>query len=625
MNHPVVRFFLFIFYRFIQSILLVFTSTLLIFALLDALPGQAFLVDPRQPLPPETEESNSFLTRYQEWLLGDGESDGVLADDFGVSFAARRPVQEMIEERTSATVELLLPALLLSLVFGSILGGLLGAVRFGFIDQLLRPLVLVGVAIPIFWLALMLIYQLGVERDLYPLGGRCNLSLTSSECNADFDHLFMPIVSLTVFLSASVALSVRGAIVDYEKITPLVILSSVIRFPAIGFASLYASLLSGLLLVETIFAWPGLARLASQAAIQADYPLLTGVIVTMTLWVIGAHFGFGVIQALLDLLFGEKIQGYVVTNQPYLQGVAEAQARQRLTRPLAAQIIANLLVVLAVILLAGVIFVSLGADTLTDQNPNQTNLSEGFLKPGENDHRLGTDNLGRDQFVRLLHAGRNSLGIAVRAAFIAVGIAWVFGIVGGVFGGHFAKPFNFGVNLAVLTFQSVPMLLLAMVWVLATLPESKGELAVLLGLVSWPALVPIVRAKVRDIRHAIVDKLYQTDMNEFITRFLLGGMITAAFGLIYATATALVLEASLSFLGVGVRPPDPSWGNMLTDSNQYFTKAPHLITWPGVMLVVTLWSLFVIAERIRDSFDFLAPERRERNERPLAEGQIVEA
>lgn len=623
MNHPVVRFVLFILYRFAQSILLLVSTTFLIFLLVEAVPNDNALLNPQQIENLNQENDDPIFTRYSEWLLGAGDSEGVLNDDFGSSFRFRRSVQELIQERSDATFELVWPALILSLFAGLPLGLLMGILRHGFLDQLMRPLVILLAAAPVFWVGMMLIYQFGIVTNTYPLGGRCDVSLTVGECNTDFEHLILPISTLAIVFAASIALYIRGGLVELSDLKPIRVLGVMLRFPTMGFAALLAQMLSALVLVEMIFSWPGIMRLSVDAVITRDYPVLVGVAVTTTLWIILAYFGFSVLYALLTIVFSERVQGYVVTSQPYLQGVAEEQARYRMAKPLAAQIIGNFFTVIAVLILAGVVFSALGADFLTDQNPTRTSPTDRFLEINENGHLLGTDDLGRDVFARLLLGGRNSLSISVRAAFMSLGIALVMGTIGGLFWGILAKPINLFVNLGVLTLSSLSLLILLMLMTVANLPENQGDIAILLGLVSWPALVPIIRAKVRDIRHAVMDKLHQTDSNEFFTRALMGGIVVAAFGLVYATATALLLEVSISFIGLGVRPPNPSWGNLLSNSNQYLNLAPHLITVPGVVITLTVFSLFIIAERIRDTFDFTVAEQ---DEVPAEEtANVVEA
>ncbi|MBZ0307156.1 MAG: ABC transporter permease subunit, partial [Anaerolineae bacterium] len=459
--------------------------------------------------------------------------------------------------------------------------------RQGFIEQIIRPLVILPAALPVFWLGLMLVYHLGFKQEQFPLGGRCELSLTAA-CESDFDHLFLPVLSLTLPLTAAVTLFVR------RSLTTKNVLNAVLRSLILNIAPLLAQLFSLVILVEAIFAWPGIGRALLESAAQRDYPVLLGILVTLTLWIIQAYLRFSVIYAIFSVLSGSPPQAYSITTQPYLQETAEEQARTRADHVLPTQSIANALMVVAVILLIFIILTALTASILTDQS--QTNLEKRLLSPGDSNYVLGTDDLGRDFLERLLTGGRNSLSIAARAALIASGIGVVVGLIGGVAGSYLNKPVNFLINWGLATFNLLPVLGILILAVSVQEVDSRGELAVLIGLFSWGNGVPVVRAWVRGVRYGGIE-----------------GMLphlaqTAGFVLVLNMAAALLLETSLSFIGMGVLPPDPSWGSLLSDAQRSFRQGGHLLTPPGLMLSLTLFALLMVMERLRDGFDFMRPE-----------------
>lgn len=609
-----IRFFLFIAYRAVQSILLVLSATFVIFLLVDASPQPPSIIAPQQ----QETQNDSLFGRYQDWL---GE---VLRDEFGTSFVSRRPVQELIEERSEATFELMSPALSLALLVGLPLGVLLGLVRHGFIDQLLRPLVVLPAALPVFWLGLMLVYHLSFKQDAFPVGGRCDLVLTGDACNADFDHLFLPVLSLSVPLIGAVALWFRRALIELDQLTVRNVFSTAFRFLMLTFAPLLAQLFSLVILVEMVFAWPGIGRLLAEAVIQRDTPVVVGVLVTATLWIIQTYLGFSLLYAIFSVLMNESPRAYLLTTQPHLQGVAEEQARERTSRPALSQIVANAFTTVSVIVLSGVVVTALAADVLTDKSPTQTDVASRFLEPGTDGHVLGTDSLGRDYFARVLVGGRNSLSIAARAALIASGIGVFVGLIGGLAFGVLNKPINFFINWGVLTVHTVVLLGLLMFFVLVEDADSQGELALVIGLVSWGNCVPVVRGWVREVRFGITEGKFRDDQNEFLTRTLSDLGRVAVFALVWNMAAALLLETSLSFLGMGVLPPDPSWGSLLADAPQAFRMGAHLLTPPGLILTVTVFALLMITERLRDTFDFLRPEAAE-DTGFVPDAQVVEA
>ncbi len=569
------RFLLFISYRVVQSILLLFSTTFLIFVLADEV---------------RVKNDDSLISRYGDWL-GD-----VMNDEFGGSFFYRRPVQNIIEERSDATFELVIPALSLALLIGIPLGLLLGALRQGFIEQIVRPLVILPAALPVFWLALMLIYHLGFKQDMFPLGGRCEISLTAP-CELNFEHLFLPLLSLTLPLTAGVALLVRRSLAELETFTAKNILSAIVRSVLLNIAPLLAQLFSLVILVEVIFSWPGIGRALFESALQQDYPVLVAILVTLTLWVVQAYLGFSLLYAIFSVLISVPPQGYVITTQPVFQAAAEEQAQTHVARPLPTQTIANALTVLSVIVLIFIILSALLAGVITDKSPTQTSMDSALLAPGEDDHGLGTDELGRDFLARLLVGGRNSLSIAARAALIASGIGAVVGLIGGMAGSYFNKPVNFFINWGIVTLNTLPFLGL-LIFAIGVEEEalSKGDLAVWLGLVSAGNGIPVIRAWVRSVRYGRTE-----DAGFSLARV---GVFVLAFNM----AAALLLESTLSFLGLGVRPPDPSWGSLLSTAQDVFRAGGHLLTPPGLLLTLTLFSLLMVAERLRDTFDFMRPE-----------------
>lgn len=240
--------------------------------------------------------------------------------------------------------------------------------------------------------------------------------------------------------------------------------------------------------------------------------------------------------------------------------------------------------------------------TILGIDENLTDPYNAFLAPGEQGHILGTDDLGRDQLARLLHAGRVSLGIAFTAAVLSLLIGVALGVITGFYGGFIDDS----VNWLITTINSIPSLFLLLI-ISAVLSPGPGSLVLVLGLLGWTGTTRLVRGETLSQRE-----------REFITsaraigcsdwRIMFTHIVPNLFSIVVITlaidiGVLILVESSLSFLGVGVKPPTATWGNMLTNAQTFFKKGPHLVIWPGVLITVTVLCLYVIGDGIRDAFD----------------------
>jgi peptide/nickel transport system permease protein len=231
-----------------------------------------------------------------------------------------------------------------------------------------------------------------------------------------------------------------------------------------------------------------------------------------------------------------------------------------------------------------------------------TEVSQHFLPFGAPGHILGTDDLGRDHLARLLYAGQVSLGIGFVAALLSLGIGVSLGVITGYYGG-FVDDFT---NWIIATLSSIPSLFLLLI-ISAVLSPGPLTLVLVLGLLGWTGTTRLVRGETLSLRE-----------REFIVgaraigaspwRVMFIHIMPNLFSVIVVTLAidigALILvEAALSFLGLGVKPPIPTWGNMLTNAQSYFTNGTHLVLMPGLLIFVTVLCLYIIGDGIRDAFD----------------------
>lgn len=198
-------------------------------------------------------------------------------------------------------------------------------------------------------------------------------------------------------------------------------------------------------------------------------------------------------------------------------------------------------------------------------------------------HPFGTDDLGRDVLARWLHGARTSIGIGFAATALA-------GLIGGVVG-TLAGFYRGAVDLVLMRVTEIvmafPTLLLAIA-LAAVLPPSPWMVILTLGLVGWTAIARLVRAaalKVREQEYIEAAEAIGTSKLGILLRHVLPNIAPTLLSLLtLKLADMFLLEAALSFLGIGVRPPTPSWGNMIHDGQVYFRDAPWLILAPGLAI-----------------------------------------
>jgi peptide/nickel transport system permease protein len=253
------------------------------------------------------------------------------------------------------------------------------------------------------------------------------------------------------------------------------------------------------------------------------------------------------------------------------------------------------------VLIAVLTLMSLLADVL---GPDPYGINPDFRAPPSANHLLGTDQVGRDVFSRLLHASRVSLSVGVSSALIAVTIGTVLGLLAGFYRG--------AVDAVLMRFTDMvlafPALILVLVVVSLVGPSVQNVIAVL-GVLSWPVVARLVRANVLSLREqdfVLAARCLGVGDRRLLFRHLLPNTLTPV--LVAATigaAFAILTEASLSFLGLGVQPPQPSWGNMLLDAQSLtiLRTLPWLWAPPGLMILIAVLSMNFIGDGIRDAMD----------------------
>jgi peptide/nickel transport system permease protein len=231
-------------------------------------------------------------------------------------------------------------------------------------------------------------------------------------------------------------------------------------------------------------------------------------------------------------------------------------------------------------------------------DPNPLNI----LQSPSGEHWLGTDEVGRDIFARLIYASRISLSIGFLAVVVAIIVGTSIGALAGYFGGWFDNALM-RVTDAML---SVPALFFLIV-LSVTLGPSVRTMIIVIGLLSWMELARIIRANVLSLKRREFVEAAQT-MGARSERIIRRHILPNTLAPIVVAATlgvgnALLTEASVSYLGLGVQPPQPSWGNMLYNAQSYFFNAPWITLYPGIMILITVLCINFVGDGLRDALD----------------------
>lgn len=269
-------------------------------------------------------------------------------------------------------------------------------------------------------------------------------------------------------------------------------------------------------------------------------------------------------------------------------------------------------VLLSLIVLALIVASALFAPLLAPYGPTDINLRARLLPPawlegGTSTHLLGTDAAGRDVFSRLLHGGRSSLAVGAAACLLGMLVGTPLGLLSGFFRGPVDQVVMYVVDVQL----SMPFILLA----IATALVLGVSIPVLIGIAAlstWPYYARVVRGAVLSLREQeFVAGAVALGANRLriMGRHLLPALVSPVTVLLTLNLGRIVLlESGLSFLGIGIRPPTPSWGNMIDDGRSYLNTAWWISLMPSLALVLLTMAVGTLGDWLRDRSDVLSGE-----------------
>ncbi len=268
----------------------------------------------------------------------------------------------------------------------------------------------------------------------------------------------------------------------------------------------------------------------------------------------------------------------------------------------------NRLTYIGVAIAALVIFVAIFAPFLATHDVNTQNLALRFAPPS-NEHWFGTDGLGRDIYSRVLFGARISLQVGISVVVVSGLIGIIIGAIAGFYGGWVDKILS---GYVFNVFLAFPGLLLAIALV-AFLGAGLGKLILALCIIGWVGYARVMRGQVLKVREydfvMAARALGAGNMRILFSHIMPNAIqpliVQASLGM----AGAVLSEASLSFLGLGIPPPAPSWGTMIEEARQYFSITPHVLAFPGIAIALTVLAFNFIGDGLRE---YLDPKQRTR-------------
>ncbi|HSW65117.1 MAG TPA: oligopeptide ABC transporter permease [Dissulfurispiraceae bacterium] len=261
----------------------------------------------------------------------------------------------------------------------------------------------------------------------------------------------------------------------------------------------------------------------------------------------------------------------------------------------------NRLAVFGLITIGLLALIALFAPFVSPSDPTSINVYQ-VLSPPSSTHLFGTDELGRDVLARMIWGSRVSLKVGFVAAGIAISIGILIGAVAGFYGGRVDSVLMRFVDV-MLAFPTL-FLILA---VIAILEPSISTIMIIIGLTGWMNVARLVRAEFLTLKErdfiAAARAAGAADLRIIFRHILPNALAPVFVSATFGIAGAILTESGLSFLGLGVQPPDPSWGNILTAGKDNITVAWWLSVFPGIAILITVLSYNLVGEGLRDALD----------------------
>ena len=255
----------------------------------------------------------------------------------------------------------------------------------------------------------------------------------------------------------------------------------------------------------------------------------------------------------------------------------------------------------SLIFLLVLIAAAMAAPLLTPYSPFKPDFDLALIPPSP-EHPLGTDELGRDMIARLIFGARVSLGVGLIVQTVSIVFGTLIGLVSGYFGGLVDGVLMRFVDIM----YAFPNFLFA-VFMVALLEPSAISIILVLSIVGWPFPARLVRGQVLSLRKLEYVEAARvvgaSDWRIMLRHILANTLSVLIVQFTLGIAAVIMAEAGLSFLGIGIRPPNPTWGGMIAKGRQYFRSFPYLALYPSALLSLTVLAFNFLGDGLRDALD----------------------
>ena len=573
--------------RVLQAVGVVICISAITFFILNVVPGDPVRVMMGDMADQQTIEQvrhnmgldKPVAEQYVNWFAN------MVRGDFGTSYTQNKSVASLMGKAFSVTAVLAGLAYVFALVFGLTIGVVSAVFHGKWVDRLLMAISIFGISAPAFWVAILIQIVFALNLKWFPLSG--------IKTPAAF---VLPTIALGTRYAASIARVTRTSMLDVlgqdfmrtaeakGLATPTIILVHGLRnalIPIITIAGTQlGEIFTGSILIESVFAIPGMGKLLLDAINARDLPLIEGGVMYIAI--------ICVVAGAAEALTAERTGAPARRASSYWAVSWNIFKKNKLG--MACLVVVALLVIVAIV-----------APVLAPCDPDVQELSNMLAGPSAA-HVFGTDEFGRDILSRVIFGCRVSLSVGV----VSQAIALVIGFLAGVFAGYFGGKVDAVISFVIQVFSSFPFLLFAIV-VMFVMGPGLVNLYVALGLLMWTSTARLVRGDVMRlkgseyIQSCILSggKSWRIIMKHLLPNCVSTLIVVSTLGI----PNAILSEASLSFLGLGVQPPMSSWGQMISASQPYIQSNTNYSIVPGIAIIVTVMAFNLLGDALRDALD----------------------
>ncbi len=288
-----------------------------------------------------------------------------------------------------------------------------------------------------------------------------------------------------------------------------------------------------------------------------------------------------------------KDRNISISNSKYSRSSLYKDALKRFRR--------NIMAIFGLTIVILLIIIAIFAPLIAPYDPNIRIKEDSSLEPGWT-HLFGTDLLGRDIFSRIIYGSRISIVVGIAA----VGISLIIGLFFGALAGYFGRWPDTVIMRVGDIFFAFPYILGAIA-IMTILGSGIVNVFMAIGILGWASFARIFRGSILSIKnkpYIEAARALGASNYRIITRHIFPNAMAPI--IVYSTmniGTAIIVEAAMSFLGIGIKPPTPSWGKMLSESLDYIYTAPWMMLFPGLAIIITVLGFVLLGDGLRDAFD----------------------